>query len=164
VFTNLHEAYGSGKAISIVPGRDGKVYEVRREEAGAFITPSGECGELSNIKAGFTPNLPLIPLKRLLGIISFFRSLALDGHNYEAIVNIYWDREGKEFVTDAPKQHVTAARADSELTDSYCPERYLHYMDVHSHNIIPAVFSQQDDCDEKATRLYAVIGHLDRYL
>ena len=164
VFTNLRDAKASGKVITIVPGRDGKVYEIRREEAGTFITPSGECGELSSIEAGFVPALPKIPRWHLLEILGFFRSLMLDGHNYEAIANIYWDRERKVFITVIPKQRVTATRADSELNDEYDPARYIHYMDVHSHNIMAAVFSLQDDRDEKATRLYAVIGKLNRYI
>jgi hypothetical protein len=154
----MEEAETADKVISIVPARDGKVYEIRRGETGTFITPAGECRELSEIQAGFTPALPLIPRARLLEIISFFRS------NYESIANIYWDRELEEFITVIPKQRVTAVKADSELSDDYGPERYLHYMDVHSHNIMPAIFSAQDDRDEKATRLYAVIGRLNRYL
>jgi len=46
------------------------------------------------------------------------------------------------------------------LTD----ERYIHFMDVHSHNSMRAFFSPIDDADEKATRLYTVIGNLDKYL
>ena len=164
VFTNLEDAEASGKPISIVPGSDGKVYEIRREESGTYITPSGKCGELSDIEAGFVPALPLVPRERLLEILGFFRALMLDGHNYEAIANIYWDRERKAFITSVPKQRVTATRADSELGGGYGPERYIHYMDVHSHNVMPAAFSLQDDRDEKATRLYAVLGRLNRYL
>ena len=164
VFTNLEDAEASGKVITIVPGSDGNVYEIRHEEAGTFVTKSGECGELSDIQAGFIPALPAVPRARLLEILGFFRSLMHDGINYEAIANIYWDREGMEFITVIPKQRVTATRVESELTDEYPPERYIHYMDIHSHNIMAAMFSHQDDKDEKATRLYAVIGRLNRYL
>ena len=161
VYLNLEEAEAAGKVISIVPARDGKVYEIRREEMGTFITPVVECRELSEITAGFTPALPLIPRDRLLEVISFFRSLMLDENNYEAIINIYWDKNNREYVTVIPKQRVTATRADSELSGEYEPGRYIHYMDVHSHNVMPARFSAQDNADEKATRLYAVIGKLD---
>ncbi len=47
------------RAIIPIPGRDGRVYEMRKEEAGTFITPSGQCRALSEVKAGFTPALPL---------------------------------------------------------------------------------------------------------
>ena len=36
-------------------------------------------------------------------------------------------------------------------------------MDVHSHNTMAARFSKTDDADEQATRLYMVIGRLDRF-
>jgi hypothetical protein len=36
-------------------------------------------------------------------------------------------------------------------------------MDIHSHNSMKALFSAIDDNDEKATRLYTVIGRLDKY-
>ena len=36
-------------------------------------------------------------------------------------------------------------------------------MDIHSHNSMKAFFSAKDDADEKSTRLYSVIGHIDKY-
>ena len=42
------------------------------------------------------------------------------------------------------------------------PEHMIHVMDIHSHNTMPAKFSIIDDDDEKATRLYAVVGRLDK--
>lgn len=48
----------------------------------------------------------------------------------------------------------------AELTNKPTSERYLLVMDIHSHNKMPAKFSSIDDADEKATRLYAVIGRL----
>ena len=50
------------------------------------------------------------------------------------------------------------------LTDDFPSERYHHYIDIHSHNIMPARFSAIDDRDEKATRVYAVIGRLDKFM
>jgi hypothetical protein len=165
IFTSLEDAAASDKVICIFPGRDGKVYEMRKEESGTFITPSGEYRELSEVEAGFIPALPLIPHSALRSIIGFFRSL-MKGKNYEALAHILWDREQKRFCTVIPRQSVTAVRTDADLSghDGYEPERYLHYMDVHSHNVMAAKFSPQDDADEKATRLYAVIGRLDRYI
>ncbi len=40
----------------------------------------------------------------------------------------------------------------------------IHVMDIHSHNVMPAEFSTVDDEDERPTRLYAVMGRLDRVL
>jgi len=146
-----------------VPGSDGKVYEIRNEEMGRFITPAGTTEGLSEITAGFIPALPLIPNHQLQQIISFFRSFLTTAGNYEAIANIFWDREEQVFVTSIPKQSVERARADSILSAFADTNRYLHYMDIHSHNVMNAKFSAIDDTDEKATRLYAVVGRLNSY-
>jgi hypothetical protein len=53
---------------------------------------------------------------------------------------------------------------DAQLEQEYDPNHYIHVMDIHSHNSMPAKFSSVDNEDEKATRLYAVIGKLDRFL
>ena len=56
-----------------------------------------------------------------------------------------------------------AMSVKTDLSAQPDPERYLHVMDVHSHNTMVARFSRTDDRDEQATRLYMVIGRLDRY-
>ena len=163
VFNDMESADNSGKLICIVPGSDGKVYEIRNEEMGRFITPAGTIKELSDIEAGFTPALPLIPKEQLIQIVSFFRSFLRDEGSYEAIANIFWDRHEEVFLTVVPKQSVGHARANSDLPANIDTERYLHYMDIHSHNVMNAKFSIIDDMDERATRLYAVVGRLDNY-
>jgi hypothetical protein len=55
---------------------------------------------------------------------------------------------------------VTPVSVRCETNPVYDNERYIHYMDVHSHNTMRAFFSQTDDEDEKATRVYAVIGRV----
>ena len=64
-----------------------------------------------------------------------------------------------------PKQRVTKDRVTVRLTDETLPDdtRYLYYADIHSHNSMNAVFSAIDDQDERGTRLYLVIGRLDRF-
>ena len=47
--------------------------------------------------------------------------------------------------------------------ESLPEDRYLHYADIHSHNSMAAKFSSTDDQDEKATRLYIVLGRLNRF-
>jgi hypothetical protein len=161
VFTSTEEARASGKAICLVPGRDGLVYEIRRNETGEYITPVSGRTELSEIGAGFTPALPPVPLGRLLDIIAFFRSFMGEDGDYEAIANILWDRKTREYVVHVPKQRVTKTSATADLTSAPDPNRLLCYADVHSHNKMPALFSVRDDADEKAARVYAVLGRLD---
>lgn len=63
---------------------------------------------------------------------------------------------------DAPEQAVSKISVDSQLSEKFVSERYIHYMDIHSHNTMSAFFSPVDDHDEKATRLYTVVGRLDK--
>ena len=163
VFTTLEEAEASGKAISIVPARDGKVYEIRNTEIGRFITPVEGCDMLSEVKPGFISGLPLIPSKLVMKIFAFFRHFVTEDSENEALLNIYWDKENKEFVADAPQQVATKASVDTQLNEKFADERYIHYMDIHSHNTMNAFFSPVDDRDEKATRLYTVIGKLNEH-
>ena len=80
------------------------------------------------------------------------------------MVFLYWDRQEKEFVVYVPKQTATKASIHADLEDNTLPEeRYLHYADIHSHNSMAAKFSTIDDADDRATRLYMVIGRLDRF-
>ena len=161
VFATMEEAEEAGKMISIVPARDGMVYEIRNTEMGRFVTMADGCGMLSDVRAGFTPVLPRIPLKLMMQVFAFFRHYVHDGPVSEALLNIYWDKEEQEFIADAPEQVVTGISVESRISSRYMCDRYIHYMDIHSHNTMGAFFSTIDDHDEKATRLYTVVGRLD---
>ena len=164
IYADVEEAAASGKAICIFPARDGRVYEMRTSEIGTFTTPTDNCIELSAVRAGFIPALPLIPWDRLHEIVGFFREQLREDGNYEALANILWDKYTGTYVTYIPQQIVTRGTVVSDLSDMPNSKRYLHYMDIHSHNTMPAKFSAIDDADEKATRVYAVIGRLDSFM
>lgn len=96
-------------------------------------------------------------------IIGFFRYFMCEDGEFEALVHLYWDRYQGRFEVVIPKQRVSKARIDVDLTERALPEEdYLHYADIHSHNSMKADFSDIDDRDEQATRLYLVVGELDR--
>lgn len=161
VFATVEEAEEAGKMISVIPARDGMVYEIRNTEMGRFVTTADGCGMLSDVRAGFTPVLPRIPLKLMMQVFAFFRHYVHDAPVSEALLNIYWDKEEQEFIADAPEQVVTGISVESRISSRYMCDRYIHYMDIHSHNTMGAFFSAADDHDEKATRLYTVVGRLD---
>ena len=165
VYTNKAEADASGKFISILPASDGNVYEMRNTPIGKFITPVVGCELLSDVQAGFIPalDIPLIPMDLIMRIIDFFRYFTIHGGDNEVLVNIYWDKVDKAFVVDAPEQTVSKVSVHSNENPDYLNERYIHFMDIHSHNSMRAFFSPIDDEGEKATRLYTVIGRLDKY-
>ena len=103
MFPSLETARASDKVICLIPAQDGQVYELRKHELGEFIAPKHNITELSEIRAGFRPALPLIPGALLGQIISFFRCFMGEKQEYEALVQIYWDREAEEFIPFVPK-------------------------------------------------------------
>src|SRR5699024_10075507 len=97
-------------------------------------------------------------------IIAFFRRVCVEyGRDLEALVNVLWDRQENEYVLHVPPQKIDAMSVKTDLSQQPDPAHFLHVMDVHSHNTMSARFSKVDDRDEQATRLYMVIGRLDRY-
>lgn len=164
VFATVEDAQASDKAICLIPSQDGRIYELRKTEMGDFIAPKHKIVDFAAVRAGFIPALPLIPRELIGQIISFFRCFMKEHEEFEALAHIYWDKEQEEYTVFIPRQRVSAASTDADLRGSALPEeRYIHYADIHSHNSMPAKFSYIDDQDEKATRLYFVVGHLDRF-
>lgn len=164
VYRTLEEARASEKPICLIPAGDGKVYELRKTELGEFVAPKDKVVEFPQSRAGFTPALPLIPMELLQQIISFFRCYMGEVQEFEALAHILWDKEDEVFTVYVPKQEVSKARVDADLGQADLPEdRYLHYADIHSHNSMAAKFSPVDDQDERATRIYIVLGRLDKF-
>lgn len=144
------------------------MYERRVTGAGEFITPTAGVTYLDDIRAGFEPALPRIPYILMNQALSLFRYLmdaGKDGSPLEALVHIYWDRMKEGFFFHVPEQLVGKDFVDAVLDDDCLldDERYVHYADLHSHNDMPANFSPTDDKDERANRVYMVVGRLDRY-
>lgn len=164
-FGSVEEARESDKVICLIPSQDGRIYEMRKTEQGEFIAPKNNVTEFQQVRAGFTPALPKIPMRLLGQIVAFFRSYMKDGEECEALAQIYWDKKAKEFFAYIPKQTVCKDEIEDDLRG--CPydneERYLCYADIHSHNSMEAFFSAEDDQDERGTGLYFVVGELDRF-
>lgn len=161
VSNSLEEAVSSGKQIVFVPSSDGKIYEVRNNQIGTFIAEADSVSLFSKVRAGFIPALPKIPYSILSEIIAFFKTFVTEKSENEAMANIYWSFEEEKYRVHVPKQTVTKASVDTNLPD-IDEEKFLLVMEVHSHNTMGAVFSRTDDKDEIATRLYTVIGRLDK--
>ena len=161
VANSLEEAVSSGKQIVFVPSSDGKIYEVRNNQIGTFIAEADSVSLFSKVRAGFIPALPKIPYSILSEIIAFFKTFVTEKSENEAMANIYWSFEEEKYRVHVPKQTVTKASVDTNLPD-IDEEKFLLVMEVHSHNTMGAVFSRTDDKDEIATRLYTVIGRLDK--
>ena len=154
------EAAQTNKPIVLLPSKDGRVYEQRRNEIGCFTAPAENVREFEDMQAEFKMALPKIPAHIFSKVMGFFKSISDELH-YEVLVHILYDTEEKEYIIKVPKQRISEASVNSETDEPY-PDRYIHVMDFHSHNTMPAVFSGTDNADEKETRLYAVAGRFNR--
>lgn len=96
----------------------------------------------------------------LMFVLNFFKRLS-ERYEVEALVHILYDTIHRKYTLRVPKQELTAVSVDSVMEEDY-PDYLIHVMDIHSHNTMPAKFSDTDDRDEKATRLYAVAGRFDQ--
>ncbi len=161
LFSSVEEAKASGKLISYVPSEDGKVFEVRNNKIGTFIAPTERVTAFEKVKAGFTPALPKIPFKMWSEVISFFKSFINEDGEVEALAYIYWSFTDERYYVVIPKQTVTKDSVDSFLPD-VDENEFLLVAEMHSHNTMPAFFSFTDDKDEKATRVYIVVGRMDK--
>ncbi len=159
--TSVTEAIKSNKVISFVPSSDGRVYEIRKNKIGAFIAPADYVSVFDKVKAGFVPALPKIPNKLLEQVITFFRTFISDDGAYEAIVYIYWSVEESKYYIFVPKQQVSGTTIDTTVPE-LDEDKYILAMEIHSHNNMIAEFSETDNKDEKVTRLYTVIGRLNK--
>lgn len=160
-FADMETAAESDKAISYIPAEDGDIYEVRKNPIGIFTARAEKVRGLSRIKAGFTPALPLFPFSELCKIIAFFKKYSDTKNGLEALVDVYWNPKTEEYVTVIPTQLIGKASVDAIIGEEYSD--LVHVMDIHSHNTMEARFSGIDDKDEKATRIYVVIGRMDKY-
>lgn len=161
-FLSLNEAKANGKVISFVPSDDGNVYEVRANRIGTFIAKADNVTILNKVRAGFIPALPKIPYKILEDILSFFKSYITYSTELEALAYIYWSVSDSKYYVYVPKQQVSKVSVDAALPEMD-EEKFPLVMEIHSHNTMPAVFSATDNKDESMTRLYAVVGKLDRF-
>lgn len=76
--------------------------------------------------------------------------------NYENISQNVWVTLGKEWGLSIPLQSFTPISVNPLEDQKYVP------LEVHSHNSMPAFFSETDNRDETGMRLYGVLGRVDQ--
>lgn len=133
---------------------------MRKTPVGVFTAPADHLPEFPQVHSGFQMTMPKIPMQVLMSVINFFEALS-QKHELEALVHILYNNQTGEYIINVPKQEITHVSVNAVTEEEY-PEHLIHVMDIHSHNTMPAKFSPIDDEDEKATRLYAVVGRLDQ--
>lgn len=162
-FPSLADCTDSQKSRSYVGGANGQIYEVRQSMIGQMVIPAEEILEYEPVKPGFRFGLKRIPGEVLGQIISFFKKYTEIG-NFEVMIRVYYDVVEKEYVVECPKQLVTPVHIDCSYNPDYIGRnslRYIPVLEIHSHNVMKAFFSDVDDEDEKRYGLYAVVGRLN---
>lgn len=151
VFTAPPKGLPTPPAVYRLLGSDG-VYEIRRTPLGTFIAPIA-CG--LEISAGFYPKVPKAPTSLLAEAIELFAGTP----EVEAVAEIFHERRSGSFHLFRPEQREATAGGVTydplpETEDVFC------YLNLHSHNRMPAFFSATDDEYETKSGLYGVIGRL----
>ena len=114
----------SRKPIVLLPSKDGRIFEIRRNDIGIFTSPVSCVNEFPEIKADFRMLLPKIPSHIFSKVMGFFKSIS-DTMTFEALVHILYDTVEKKYIIKVPKQKISHAAVDSENSEPY-PERYIH--------------------------------------
>jgi len=160
------EMIESDKNIFIYPTEAGLV-ETRVTDVGIFTMPAGKVYLSDDIDeiGDFQLSLPKIPREILDQTVTLFdqfiqKSSMIGSSTLEAFVQIFWNAERQEYFIHVPKQIVNSVHVDYH-NDQEIIRDNVFAMEIHSHNNMRAFFSSTDDGDEKASRLYGVVGMMD---
>lgn len=153
------------QANNYIAGEDGNIYSVRDNQFGRIVVKAKHVPKADKIEEGFQFNLPKIPGSMLSIVLSFFYAYWDKEHQNEVMVRIVYDTLHKKYVFDCPEQYVTWKSIHAPDCGVNYPEpRYIDLMHIHSHHIMPAVFSEIDDANERKYRLYMVVGNMNAAL
>jgi len=149
------------KPVVFVMCGDG-LWEIRRNSIGIFRrrmtdvkVPGLPCG----LSEGFDLAVPKMPLSLLWQAVAFFREV-FSLHRSEAAVRAIYDRRRKKYFLDCPQQEVCAAHCHFDRSQTF--EDSVIVMEIHSHGLFSATFSQTDDRDEIADRFYGIVGKVEQ--
>lgn len=167
VFLNLEEFKNSSNPQDILLDREGQIWRYEQEFFGRVLKPVeqfvGGCDSISSTPA-FVPSIEKkIPFIFLQQIVRFFVDVNSQCYGSEAMIQIFFDKKSREYVLYSPTQSVSATLVSYQQNIEYTSNPdYIYVMDIHSHNTMSAFFSGTDDANEQETRLYGVVGRVDK--
>ncbi|CAG7651434.1 hypothetical protein PAECIP111802_04963 [Paenibacillus allorhizosphaerae] len=145
------------KPINYVAGRDGRLYEIR-ENAHLKVTVAARMvPALESVTEGVSFKMDKIPGMFLKQTLDFFKHFVPEQR--EAFVYVARNRSTVTYELHCPEQWANRDNVDAEYPDD--PERDIVLI-MHSHHVMPAVFSPKDDRNDKALCVYGVFGQLDK--
>ena len=151
-----------------VIGTDG-LYMVRKNRVGLFTTRIAETNGtkiplVDNGKQpveGFTMTIEnKIPHEFLLQTVAFFKKVYEKRKGAEAVVQIFYNTEEKNYFFNIDVQGVSGGAATMDR-DAELETNHVLVADIHSHNQMSAFFSSTDNGDEKEARIYGVMGKVN---
>lgn len=151
------------------------LFEVRHSDiadVAKALSPAGTAilGLTEKLTEGVFLNVPKVPFALLANTVAFFRGVVKRFNNGEAIVRIWWNVQAQTYEIRVPDggQRVSGASVhhndDFDLSGERGEDgalKYLHVMDIHSHNSMNGFWSGIDDNDEKRApegRMFGVLG------
>lgn len=163
VCTDLNK---STKQFAVALYKDG-IWEKRENQIGTFIFKRQELKDIPFVSQTITPSFSLkvnkLPINILKSTVNLFKDIMKTMNNSESMVQIFLDTENNKYLIYVPEQYVSGASIRFLHNQEYQNnEKLLWVLDIHSHNTMNAFFSGGDDRDEKSTRIYGVLGQLDR--
>ena len=130
--------------------------EVRYEKTPISVTEASLDGTIGR----FQWKLPKIP-RYFLDYVRDFFALVSKNFETEALVQIGFAKDREKYVLFIPEQKVDKISVETDEL-SLSTSGIYHVMDIHSHNTMNAFFSTVDNEDEKANRVYGVMGRFDK--
>ncbi|MEK5183344.1 hypothetical protein [Paenibacillus sp. FSL P4-0288] len=144
-----------------IAGNDGNIYSVRDNQFGRIVVKAKHVPKVDKIEEGFQFRLPKIPGSMLTKVISFFHAYWNKDEQNEVMIRIVYDTLEMKYSFDCPEQYVTRESIHAPTCGINLPEpRFIDLMHIHSHHIMPAIFSEIDDANELKYRLYMVVGNM----
>ncbi|MFA7506765.1 MAG: hypothetical protein WCZ11_00855 [Bacilli bacterium] len=115
------------------------------------------------VNSYFKMFLPKAPFKLYIDIFNIFNYIYKESGN-ELCINVYYNKSTKRFELDVIKQMITEAHVDYIFGKNENDKNYIRYLQIHSHNSMPANFSNEDNNDEKNSQFcfYGVIGNFSK--
>ena len=141
------------------------IWQRRQEPVGTFTIQTHKIdgkalGLTKDCSFHFESSLPKIPITLLRNIHALYVDM-YKKFKSEVYVSIYWDILKKDYFLYVPKQQVSGASVrfenDADMLNN--PNHFI-VMDSHSHNVMGAFWSAQDIADQKASRLFSVLGKI----
>lgn len=142
------------------------IWQKRKEPIGTFTIQTHKfdgksMGLTKDCAFDFEFELPKIPITILNTIHKLYVDVSKKFRS-EVYVSLYWDKVKEDYFLHVPKQEVSGASVTFENEPEMLnnPDIVI-VMDSHSHVNMSAFWSAQDIADQKASRLFSVLGKVD---